>query len=200
MFSRLLVYLATLLLGSLFIEISMYHPSIAMERDPVTIVPAVTSAIALFGGFFFLAFAGRAATFLFVLTCCMAIVVGLVGTAIHLAIHAPSFGVLATDPHAWLGNPPTLAPLSFSVGGCLGLCALVWRDAQAVAPMASRLLQAAAAGAGLAAALLALQPRYGDIALVVVIASLALGSLGYASEALPPLVRRWASRPGRGTA
>ena len=49
----------------------------------------------------------------------------MVGTAIHLAIHAPSLMGLVTAPHVWLGEPPPLVPLSFAAAGCLGLIPLV---------------------------------------------------------------------------
>jgi hypothetical protein len=51
--------------------------------------------------------------------------VGVVGTAIHLAIHAPSLTGLVTAPHVWLGEPPPLVPLSFAVACCLGLIPLM---------------------------------------------------------------------------
>ena len=150
MVGRFLILMATALLGSLFIEISMYHPIVAMERDPVAIVPGVAAALAICGGFLYLAFANRLTVVIFALTCCIAIVVGLLGTAIHLAVHASSIGDLATNAQAWLGNPPTLAPLSFAVGGCLGLVPLAWHSGIApCSPTASRILEGIAAGAGL---------------------------------------------------
>jgi cell division protein FtsW (lipid II flippase) len=175
--------MATALLGSLFIEISMYHPIVAMERDPVAIVPGVAAALAICGGFLYLAFANRLTVVIFALTCCIAIVVGLLGTAIHLAVHASSIGDLATNAQAWLGNPPTLAPLSFAVGGCLGLVPLAWRlEITPCPPTVSRLLEGIGAVAGLVAAIAATQPYEGTIALIAVISGLAFGMLGYAIE------------------
>ena len=183
MVGRFLIFMASVLLGSLFIEVSMYHPIIAMERDPIAIIPGVAAALAICGGFLYLAFANRLTVVIFALTCCIAIVVGLLGTAIHLAVHASSIGDLATNAQAWLGNPPTLAPLSFAVGGCLGLVPLAWHSGIApCSPTASRILEGIAAGAGLVAAVAATQPYEGTIALIALICGLAFGVLGYAIE------------------
>jgi hypothetical protein len=185
--SRFLVWLATLLLGSLFIEIAMYHPAVAVQRDPVAVVPALTAALAIFGGFTFLALTSRPTAMLFASICIAAIVVGLIGTAIHLALHASSIAVLATQPNAWLGNPPTLAPLSFSVGGCLGIAPILWSEPKPAVSLPSRLLEALAGFAGLAAVITA-ATIYGEAApMTCVIAGLALGSIGFILEAASSL-------------
>jgi hypothetical protein len=48
------------------------------------------------------------------------VVVGIAGTALHQGIHALTIGNLL-QAQTWLGEPPTLAPLSFGVGGLAGL-------------------------------------------------------------------------------
>jgi hypothetical protein len=183
MAGRFFVFVATVLLGSLFIEVSIYHPGIAMQRDPVAIVPGIVAALAICGGFLFLARANRYTVVVFAVACCSAIVVGLLGTAIHLAIHAGSIERLATDPRAWLGDPPTLAPLSFAVGGCLGLVPLAWQaEIAPCSPAASRLLELVAAAAGLVAVIAATQPNWSTVSLIAVLCGLAFGMLGYAIE------------------
>jgi len=183
MVARFFVFVATLLLGSLFIEVSIYHPSVAMARDAVAIAPGVAAAFAICGGFLLLAFGNRLAAVVFGVACVTAIIVGLLGTAIHLGIHASSIAALVTDPKTWMGNPPTLAPLSFTVGGCLGLVPLAWRLQIAPPyPTASRFLEVAASLAGLVATIAATQISAGNLALVAVICGIGLGSIGYAFE------------------
>jgi cell division protein FtsW (lipid II flippase) len=196
MLGRFFVFVATALLGSLFIEVAIYHPGIAMQRDAVAIVPGVVAALAICAGFLFLARANRYTVALFVLACCCAIVVGLLGTAIHLAIHAGSIARLATDPQAWFGDPPTLAPLSFAVGGCLGLVPLAWQTEIApCTPAASRLLELTAAVAGLVAVIAATQPDWSTLSLITVLCGLAFGVLGYGIEWVRVIVRAYV--PGR---
>ena len=121
MLGRFLILIAMMLFGPLFIEVYLYHPLIALEHDPVAIVPLVASPLALFSGFLLLAADTKLTAAVFAIVCAIAIVVGVTGTAIHIAMHAPTLLSLVTDSNVWLGEPPTLVPLSFAAAGCLGL-------------------------------------------------------------------------------
>jgi len=123
MLGRLLILIAMMLFGPLFIEVYLYHPMIAIEHDKAALVPFVASPLALFAGFLLLAADNRATTALFALVCMIEIMVGVVGTAIHVTLHYPDFATSALRPIAtvWLGDPPILVPLSFAAAGCLGL-------------------------------------------------------------------------------
>ena len=82
-----------------------------------------------------------------------------------------------------------MAPLSYAVGGCLGLIPVVFRDLRPVSPtlVTARLLEGAAAVAGFAGAFEAASVEHGGAALIIVVAGLALGACGYAVEELAPL-------------
>ncbi|GEM_PF-2172129 len=124
MLRRFLIFLTSLLLGSLVIEVAMYHSPVATEGDGWAVLPGVAGAVGMAGGFLTLARTTRLTTRLFAASCALSMFVGLIGTAFHLAMHGPSLTTLLVDPSAWLGNPPTLAPLAFSVGGLLGIFAV----------------------------------------------------------------------------
>ena len=89
MLGRFLILIAMMLFGPLFIEVYLYHPMIALEGDNAAIVPLVASPLALFAGFLLLAADNKLTALLFGLVCVIEIGVGVVGTAIHIAIHAP---------------------------------------------------------------------------------------------------------------
>ncbi len=190
MLGRFFVLLASILFGSLAIETSLYHSAIAIGRDPVAMVPTVTAAAAMAGGFLLLGAASRATVTLFATLSIVGILVGVVGTAIHLAIHAPNITALASQPRAWLGNPPALVPLSFSAGGCLGLLPLACGPLrpERSASSAGAILQVVAALASLLAAIAATDTAFGFLALMLVLAAMALGGLGYAVELADALV------------
>ena len=44
MLGRLLILIAMMLFGPLFIEVYLYHPMIVMEHDPVALVPLAEAA------------------------------------------------------------------------------------------------------------------------------------------------------------
>ena len=90
MLARFLILVAMMLFGPLFIEVYLYHPLIALEHDPVAIVPLVASPLALFSGFLLLAADTKLTATVFAIVCTIAIVVGVTGTAIHTAMHAPT--------------------------------------------------------------------------------------------------------------
>ena len=135
MLGRVLILVVMVLFGPLYAEIYLYHPLIALEHDPVAIVPRVASAVALATGFLLLAADNKATVVLFAGACAINIAVGVVGTAIHLAMHA-SLIELFTTAGAWLGNPPPLVPLTFAAGGCLGLIPLVLAQTRRLEPVA----------------------------------------------------------------
>ncbi len=89
MLGRLLILIAMMLFGPLFIEVYLYHPMIAIEHDRAALAPFVASPLALFAGFLLLAADNRATVALFTLVCVIEIMVGVVGTAIHVALHYP---------------------------------------------------------------------------------------------------------------
>jgi hypothetical protein len=184
--SCFLILVAMMLFGPLFIEVYLYHPMIAIEHDKVAIVPLVASPLALFAGFLLLAADSRPTATLFAIVCAIEIMVGVVGTAIHVALHFPaSLLSLATDPNVWLGEPPILVPLSFAAAGCLGLIpvALPGQRQLDEPPVAiARILEALAAACGLAAAIAGAQTSGGTVALFAVIAAIGLGSFGFVAE------------------
>ena len=192
MLARFLILVAMMLFGPLFIEVYLYHPLIALEHDPVAIVPLVASPMALFSGFLLLAADSKLTASIFAIVCAIAIVVGVTGTAIHAAMHAPILLSLATDPNVWLGEPPILVPLSFAAGGCLGLVALALparRDA--LSPAIARMLYGMAAVCGLAGAIMGARVEGGAVALFAVIAALGFGSFAFAAEILVVAYGMW---------
>ena len=202
MLGRFLIIVAMMLFGPLFIEVYLYHPLIAIEHDAVAVVPMVTSPLALFAGFLLLAMDNKPTSAIFAVACAAAIAVGVIGAAIHMAMHAATLWQLASDRGAWLGDPPPLVPLSFAAAGCLGLIPLARPQLRYVDPppvAIGRVLYALAALCGLAAAIAAAQIGSGAIALIAVIAALGLGSFGFLAEIavlVYPVIRRsMAARP-----
>ena len=55
MLGRLIVLIAMVLFGPLYIEIYLYHPTIVREHDLAAVVPLVASPLGLFAGFLLLA-------------------------------------------------------------------------------------------------------------------------------------------------
>jgi hypothetical protein len=195
MLARFLILVAMMLFGPLFIEVYLYHPMIALEHDWVAIVPLVVSPLALLSGFLLLAVAARFTSVVFIVVCALAIAVGVVGTAIHAAMHAPTLLSLATNPNVWLGEPPILVPLSFAAGGCLGLVALALparRDVRS--PAVARMLYGMAAVCGLAGAAVGTQVGGGTVALFAVISALGFGSFAFATEILVITYDVWLRR------
>jgi hypothetical protein len=186
MLGRLLILIAMMLFGPLYIEVFLYHPMIVLEHDQMAIVPLVASPLALFGGFLLLAADCRATAIVFGLICAGEIGVGVVGTAIHIALHQPpSLLSLATEPKVWLDVPPPLVPLSFAAAGCLGLVPLALpgqRRLNAPPVAIARILEAMAAACGLAGAVVGAQAGGGTVGLFAVIAALGFGSFGFVAE------------------
>ena len=192
MLARFLILVAMMLFGPLFIEVYLYHPMMALEHDPVAIVPLVTSPLALFSGFLLLAVDVKPTSIAFVVVCTFAIAVGVTGTAIHAAMHAPSLLHLATTPNVWLGEPPILVPLSFAAGGCLGLVALALPGRRDVVPPGiARILHGMAAVCGLAGAIMGAKVEGGTVALIAVIAALGFGSFAFAAEIFVVAYNMW---------
>ncbi|HVA37071.1 MAG TPA: hypothetical protein VNJ51_05625 [Candidatus Dormibacteraeota bacterium] len=158
MAARSLVLVTQLLLGALLLEVFLYHPATALQRDAWARVPLEVAPAGMAGASWLLLSRGRLSTWLFGAACAATVLVGLAGTAFHVAIHASDVAALL-ERSAWLGNPPTLAPLAFAVAGLLGLIALsgsgaqqarrAWEAARAIAP--ARALHALALTASLAA-------------------------------------------------
>ncbi len=194
MLARFLILVAMMLFGPLFIEVYLYHPMVALEHDSVAIVPLLVSPLALLSGFLILAFDTRFTLVVFIVVCALAIAVGVTGTAIHAAMHAPTLLSLATDPDVWLGDPPILVPLSFAAGGCLGLVALALPARRDVLPPAiARTLYGIAAVCGLVGTLAGAQAEDGTVALFAVIAALGFGSFAFASEIAVVAYGMWRS-------
>ena len=183
MFGRLIILIAMVLFGPLYIEIYLYHPTIVREHDLAAVVPLVASPLGLFGGFLLLAMDNRLTAALFAVICALEIMVGVAGAGIHIAMHADSLVRLVTDPNVWLGEPPPLVPLSFAAAGCLGLIALIMPERRRLdAPPIARILEALAAACGLAAAIAAMLPGADSFGLIASLAALGLGSFGFAAE------------------
>jgi hypothetical protein len=182
MLKRFLIFLTSLLLGSLVVEVAMYHNPVATESDGWAVLPGVAGALGMAGGFLTLARTTPLTTRLFATSCALSMLVGLIGTAFHLAMHGPSLTTLLVDPAAWLGNPPTLAPLAFSVGGLLGISAIRPGDVQAVprAPIGG-ICYVLACLSGLIAAS-AYAGHALSITFVATIAALALAAFSFVAE------------------
>ena len=195
MLGRLLILIAMMLLGPLFIEVYLYHPMVALEHDKAAMIPLVASPLALFGGFLLLAADNRLTALIFGVTCVVAIATGVIGTAIHVAMHTDTLSRLAADPNVWLGQPPILVPLSFAAAGCLGLIPLLVPGQRRLAqpPVAiGRILEALAALCALVAVVAGAMVEGGAVALIAVIAAMGLGSFGFLAELavlLYPLIR-----------
>jgi MFS family permease len=115
------VVIAFFLLGALFFEIYWNHePVYALHRGGPGLIPIIYTPLAL-GSVALVQVRSRAWTWgLFAFFMAIGVVVGIAGTALHQGIHAFKIGSLLQS-RTWLGEPPTLAPLSFSVGGLAGL-------------------------------------------------------------------------------
>jgi hypothetical protein len=186
MLGRLIILIAMVLFGPLYVEIYLYHAMIVREHDLAAVVPLVASPLGLFGGFLLLAADNRATAALFAVICAFEIAVGVTGAAIHIALHRPdSLVSLVTDPTIWLGEPPPLVPLSFAASGCLGLIPLVTPDLRRLdqPPLAiARILAGLAAACGLVATVAAALPGTDTIGLLAALSALGLGSFGFAVE------------------
>jgi hypothetical protein len=185
MLARFLILVAMMLFGPLYIEVYLYHPMVALQHEPVAIVPLAAAPLAMFAGFLLLAVEARATAVLFGVVCAIEILVGVVGTAIHLALHAPSLASFATDPNVWLGEPPPLVPLSFAAAGCLGLITVLLpgqRRLDQPPVTIARIFYAMAALCGLVGAVAGAFPEGGTIGLFAVIAALAFGPFGFIAE------------------
>jgi len=195
MIGRLLILIAMMLTGPLFIEVYLYHPFIVIEHDKAAMIPMVASPLMLFGGFLLMAAEGRLTQVVFALACTVSVATGVVGTAIHVALHTASLLSLVTNPDVWLGEPPILVPLSFAAAGCLGFIPLLMPTPSAPQespPAIARLLQGFAALCGLAATIAGALVDGGTVALFAVVAALGLGAFGYVAELIVfavPLVR-----------
>lgn len=187
MLGRFLILIAMMLFGPLLIEVYLYHPLPALESDQVVIVPQIAAPLALTAGFLLLAADNKFTALLFGTVCALEIGVGVVGTAIHLAIHAPSLTGLVAAPQVWLGEPPPLVPLSFAAAGGLGLIPLVVNGQRRLAapPVAiARILYGLAALCGLVGVIYGAQVYGGTVALFGVIAALGFGSFGFIAEVI----------------
>jgi hypothetical protein len=185
MLGRLLILIAMMLLGPLFIEVYLYHPMVAIEHDKAAMIPMVASPFALFAGFLLLAADNRATAFVFGIACAVSVATGVIGTAIHVALHTDSLLSLATEPNVWLGQPPILVPLSFAAAGLLGFIPLLvpgQRRLPAPPVAIARILYALAALCSLVAIAFGAMVDGGAIALIGVIATLGFGSFGYVAE------------------
>jgi len=195
MLGRFFILVAMMLFGPLFIDVYLYHPMVVREHDPFAIVPLVASTLAVFAGFLLLAMDSKATAAIFSIVCALEIAVGVAGTAIHLAMHAPTLLSLATDPNVWLGQPPVLVPLSFAAGGCLGLIPMAWPEQRNLSPppvAIARILFGMAAACGLVAMFAGSKVEGGDVALIAVIAGLGFGVFGYVAEIIAivyPIIR-----------
>jgi hypothetical protein len=115
------VVVAFFLLGALFFEIYWNHePVYALHRGGPGLIPIIYTPLAL-ASIALLQARSRAWSFrAFTFMMAAGVIVGIAGTALHQGIHALTIGSLL-QAQTWLGEPPTLAPLSFSVGGLAGL-------------------------------------------------------------------------------
>jgi hypothetical protein len=200
MLGRLLILIAMMLTGPLFIEVYLYHPMIVLEHDKAAMIPMVASPLVLFGGFLLMAADNRLTAIVFALACLVSIVTGVLGTAIHVAMHTDTLFSLVTDPNVWLGQPPILVPLSFAAAGCLGLIPLLMPGQRTLtAPPAAigRLLEALAALSALVAIIAGAIVEGGTVALFAVIAALGFGAFGFMAELIVlagPVVRVYFAR------
>lgn len=196
MLGRLIVFIAMVLFGPLYVEIYLYHPSIVREHDLAAVVPLVASPLGLVAGFLLLAADNRMTAWLFGIVCALEIMVGITGAAIHIALHRPdSLTSLVTDAAVWFGEPPPLVPLSFAAAGALGLLPLAMpglRRVDTAPPAGARALAALAAAVALAATVAAVWPGLDGLGLVAALAALGLGSIGFAAEILTTIYAWWA--------
>ena len=189
MLARFLIVVTVMLFGPLYLEIYLYHPLIALEHDPVAIVPRAEAAFAVVAGFLLLVCDVTATAILFGGACILAIAVGVVGTAIHLSLHTASLAQLLAEPSAWSGGPPLLVPLTFAASGFLGLIGLAMprEGADPVSPLGvARILEGVAALCGLVGLVAGSLIEGGTIGLLAVAAALGVGGIGYAVEIVVP--------------
>jgi len=182
---RFLTFIVMMLLGVVFSQVYLYHPIIAREHYVLATIPLVVSALAMSAGFLLLAADCKLTATLFALCCMAAIVVGAAGVVIHAATPAPTLSRLVNDLMTWRSLPPVLVPLSFAAAGCLGLFTVILPGQRRLEqqPVAiARLLTASAALFALAAAVAAVLPQDGTLALFGVIAALGFGALGFVAE------------------
>jgi hypothetical protein len=154
------------------------------------------------GGFLLLAADRKPTAMLFGAICAIEIGVGVVGTAIHMALHAPTLLSLAADPNVWLGQPPPLVPLSFAAAGCLGLITVLvpgQRRLPEPPVTIARIFYAMAALCGLAGAVAGFLSgtfaQAGVTVLFAVIAAMGFGSFGYMAEVAVIGYALWRGQP-----
>jgi hypothetical protein len=120
---RILMSFSLLLMTGLFIEVYLYHPAAITARDPWAAVPIFWAALTMPVGSFAL-FRPAALVFrIFATLCAVGVLVGIVGLAFHLDMHGGAGIAGFLSAPTWLGDPPTLAPLEFTVASFFGLLA-----------------------------------------------------------------------------
>jgi len=176
--------MTTLWAGGLAVEVYEYHRIVNVARAHWAVVPQVSAPLLAFAAFLALTWPKRGAIVLLVVACGISIVVGLVGPVLHYGYRGLSLSA-APVPGSWLGDPPPLAPLEFTVVGLLGLVPVSWRNGRAFIVAPTGRIAATCEGA---AALLCLLAAGFAITLapvpakILVWAALGIGTLGYLSE------------------
>ena len=187
MLGRLLILIAMMLTGPLFIEVYLYHPMIVLEHDKAAMIPMVASPLVLFGGFLADGGGNRLTRHRLRsrLSCVDRHRRRSARRSMSPCIPDTLFSLL-TDPNVWLGQPPILVPLSFAAAGCLGLHSAADAGAADAARAAGRhrapARRRSPRSAALVATIAGAMVDGGTVALFAVIAALGFGAFGYIAE------------------
>lgn len=183
MLRRFFVAFTAVFAGALGIEVLNYHALATVAKDRWAMAPQLSETLFLCAALAVLASPTRATIRFLSVMSGVSIAIGLIGLGFHFRSHGlPADFATATS---WLGEPPPLAPIEFTVVGLLGLLAAGWRRGGSLISTSETPFAAAAywigSLVGLAAFVLAAVGLPAS-AFIAVFIALGLGALGYIAE------------------
>ena len=183
MLKRFFVAFTAVFAGALGVEVLNYHAAATIARDRWAVAPQLSETLLLFAALALLARPTRQMMRFFAAMAIVSIGIGLIGLGFHFRSHGlPADFATSTS---WLGDPPPLAPVEFSVVGLLGLFAVSWARGGSLVPsrrsMSSTILYGIGALFALAAFVLA-GAGLATPSFLSVFVALGFGAVGYGVE------------------
>lgn len=183
MLRRFFVAFTAVFAGALGVEVLNYHAVATVAKDRWAMAPQLSETLFLCAALAVLASPARTTIRFLIVMASVSIAVGLIGLGFHLHDHGlPADFATATS---WLGEPPPLAPIEFTVVGLLGLLAAGWQRGGSLVSEAESPFSVACYWLGSVVALAAfVLAAIGSPtpAFVGVFVALGIGALGYLAE------------------